>query len=161
LFLLISIILLSTLANEYQGYTFEQYTKEYKKTYPLQSSEYNLRKEIFELRLKEIITHNENPSFTWKLGVNQFTDMTEAERKSFLGLNKKLLYHSYLKRANLNSANWERPIDQTESMHFLIMLIGENKELLLLLKIKDNVDLAGLLELLKILKVSWLKKLIL
>jgi len=35
----------------------------------------------------------------------------------------------------------------------LILLIGGLKELLLLLKIKDNVDLAGLLALLDLLKV--------
>jgi len=58
-------------------------------------------KALFEQRLQEIIEHNNNPSFTWQVGVNQFTDMTEEELKSFLTMNKKLLYNSHFLRGEV------------------------------------------------------------
>jgi len=72
-----------------------------KKSYPSEQ-EYILRKSLFETRLAEIVAHNSNPKFTWQVGVNQFTDMTEAERKSYVGLNKKLLYQTKTARADIN-----------------------------------------------------------
>jgi hypothetical protein len=91
---LLSLLTLLTLAtDEYADYTYEQYIAEYKKSY-LSEAENNFRRTLFESRLKEIKEHNSNPTFTWQLGVNQFTDMTEEEQKSFRGLNKKLLYQT-------------------------------------------------------------------
>jgi len=46
--------------------------------------------------------HNANPSFTWKVGVNQFTDMTNEERKCYLGANKKLIYNSHFRRGEVS-----------------------------------------------------------
>jgi len=47
---------------------------------------------VFNRNLIEIKKHNSDPSFTWKKGINQFTDQTEDEFKQYLGLNKALLY---------------------------------------------------------------------
>jgi len=54
--------------------------------------EYIERQQIFEKNLGDIKTHNSNPLFTWKKGVNKFTDQTQEEFKLLLGLNKPLLY---------------------------------------------------------------------
>jgi len=96
------------LSNEYAGYTFDNYISEYKKTYA--SDQYSSRKILFESRLKEIEEHNANPSFSWKVGVNQFTDMTEEERKCYVGVNKKLLYNSHFKRGE-TTPQLPKPMD--------------------------------------------------
>jgi len=41
--------------------------------------------EDLESRLKMIREHNQDPTKTWKMGVNEFTDRTDQERKAYLG----------------------------------------------------------------------------
>jgi len=82
---------------DYEGYTFAQYLIEHQKSYP-NEAEHAYRSALFETRLQKIIAHNKNPSYTWKEGVNQFTDMTDVEIKGYLGLNKALLYQTFHKR---------------------------------------------------------------
>ena len=65
------------------NYNFNQYQSEFNKVYSL--TEINFRKNIFDLRLTEIIAHNKNPMYTWKKGVNHFTDRTTAELNFMLG----------------------------------------------------------------------------
>jgi cathepsin L len=92
-------LILACLASEYIGYTYDRYVSEYQKNHA--PEQIAMRKALFEQRLQEIIEHNNNPSFTWQVGVNQFTDMTEEELKSFLTMNKKLLYHSHFLRGEV------------------------------------------------------------
>lgn len=61
-----------------EPYSFEQYTKEYQKTYS-KEGEAEYRKTIFLRNLIKIQEHNANPANTHTLGVNQFTDLTQAE----------------------------------------------------------------------------------
>jgi len=73
-----------------EDYTFDKYLKDYGKKY--QYKEYVTRSQIFNQNLEEITKHNADTSFTWKKGVNQFTDLTTEEFEQKLGLNKALLY---------------------------------------------------------------------
>jgi hypothetical protein len=58
-------------------YSFEQYKLEYRKAYAQGEEEY--RKTVFLRNLVAIHEHNANPAHSWKMGVNQFTDLTEVE----------------------------------------------------------------------------------
>jgi len=63
-----------------QGYTFAAYVKEFQKDYS--PEEYRLRETIFNLRLSDMLSHNEQYNagvHTWAKGVNHFFDMTEEE----------------------------------------------------------------------------------
>ena len=48
--------------------------------------ELKLRLGLFRLHAKEIQVHNSLPDKSWEAGVNEFTALTDAERKQFLGL---------------------------------------------------------------------------
>ncbi|KAL4497813.1 hypothetical protein ABPG72_000568 [Tetrahymena utriculariae] len=72
-------------------YTFEQYVRDFNKSYELDSEEYLLRKSIFEKKLAEIIDFNDSPNQTSKKGVNQFTDQTQTElEEKNLGYSKNM-----------------------------------------------------------------------
>jgi len=77
---------------EAPGYTFEEYCKDFGKSY--EPAEYRARSAIFSSNLKKIIAHNKHSAkFTrYRMAVNKFTDMSQQERKKFLGysLGKKL-----------------------------------------------------------------------
>jgi len=79
-----------------QSYTFDKYIQEFGKTYD--GIEYAMRSAIFHNKLQEIIQHNSNPEYTWKKGVNKFTDRTDMEFSKLLGYNKKLSYKMQEKR---------------------------------------------------------------
>ena len=81
-FLLFSVVTGKTLWHQLHDYSFEHYEQEFSKIYT-DSIERNTRKEIFELRLKDIKIHNADNSKTWKEGVNVFTDRT-AEEVNFI-----------------------------------------------------------------------------
>lgn len=70
--------------NELDNYDFANYQKEFKKIYA-DNKEIAFRNQIFETNLREIKRHNQDPTQTWKKGVNQFTDKTANELKSYLG----------------------------------------------------------------------------
>jgi len=77
--------------HELEGYSFERYVQDFQRTYA-NDEEHQARKSLFEARLAEVASHNANPGFTWKKGVNQFTDRTESEIRAMLGYQK----HSYV-----------------------------------------------------------------
>ena len=64
-------------------YTYADYTTEFGKA---ASAE---RQAIFETNLAKILAHNQDEQWTYKMGVNQFTDMTAKEFKAY--------YHGYSK----------------------------------------------------------------
>jgi hypothetical protein len=59
-------------------YSFEQYKADYAKAYTRVGEE-EYRKTIFLRNLVKIAEHNANAKNTWQKGVNQFTDLTDAE----------------------------------------------------------------------------------
>jgi len=75
------------------SYSFDLYKKEFHKKYESPQEE-TLRREIFTLKLKQILAHNSDSSSTWKMGVNQFTDRTKEEFSKVLGVRKDMLYAS-------------------------------------------------------------------
>jgi hypothetical protein len=58
--------------------SFADYKQTYSKVYA-KAGEEEYRKAIFLRNLGKIQQHNGNISSTWEMGVNQFTDLTEAE----------------------------------------------------------------------------------
>lgn len=68
-------------------YSFDQFKVEYQKSYSKVGEE-AYRKTIFLRNLVKIAEHNANPSNTYTQGVNQFTDLTDAEFQAlYLTLN--------------------------------------------------------------------------
>jgi len=70
------------------GYSFEDYTREFQKRYA-SPAERAQRQSIFEGRLATILAHNRGSS-SWKQGVNRFTDRTTEELQKVFGLDKAL-----------------------------------------------------------------------
>jgi len=77
--------------HELDSYTFDNYELDFSKTYEPQ--EKPLRKQIFDMKLKEIKTHNADTTKTWKMSVNQFTDRTDQEFSNVLGMRKAMLHN--------------------------------------------------------------------
>ena len=61
---------------ELENYEFEDYIQDFNKSY---EQEFDIKKQIFEENLREIKIHNSNPDFSWKKGVNKFSDLTKEE----------------------------------------------------------------------------------
>lgn len=59
-------------------YSFEQYKRDFSKRYTKEGEE-QYRRNIFLRNLIAIQEHNANPKNTYTMGVNQFTDLTQAE----------------------------------------------------------------------------------
>lgn len=75
--------------HQLEGYSFHNYVKEFNKAYS-GSSEFAMRRQLFEERLRKIMAHNRDTTKTWKEGVNHLTDRTEQELKALRGLRKEL-----------------------------------------------------------------------
>lgn len=73
--------------HQLNGYSFERYLADSGKTYS--EEEYPVRLALFQSRLEKIQAHNAG-GHSWRMGVNQFTDMTDAERDSYHGFNYPL-----------------------------------------------------------------------
>jgi C1A family cysteine protease len=88
-----SITLLSLLASSAYAFRpaveeFNSFTQLYKKIYT--PEEYDTRFDIFRNNLQLIRTHNQGNA-SWKMGVNEFTDLTSEEfRMRYLGFKKPL-----------------------------------------------------------------------
>jgi cathepsin L len=63
--------------------TFDEFLVQYNKQYD--SAEYDLHKHIYENNVADVIAHNADSRQAYKKGINQFTDMTEAEFSQYLG----------------------------------------------------------------------------
>lgn len=68
---------------EYQG-LFGKFVERYRKAY--EAADFFKRFNLFKENLKWITDHNNDNKQTFKVGVNQFTDMTEDEWKAYKGL---------------------------------------------------------------------------
>jgi len=69
--------------HQLDGYNFEQYMQDYNKGWT--GAEMSFRKGLFTASLDRVRIHNALEGMTWKMGINQFSDMTEAEIKAFKG----------------------------------------------------------------------------
>ena len=72
--------------HQLENYEFEQYVLDFEKEHnSIDHPEYFYRKMIFENNLRKIRAHNADETQSWKMGVNQFSDLTQAEFKRHLG----------------------------------------------------------------------------
>jgi len=69
-------------------YSFEQFTEDFNRQY--EASEVSERRAIFERNLEKILTHNVDPQWTYKLGVNNFADRTVAEFAAYHNGHKNM-----------------------------------------------------------------------
>ncbi|KAL4440956.1 hypothetical protein ABPG74_009369 [Tetrahymena malaccensis] len=93
--IILAIVLGLTLSQTSNGdlkqYTFDQYIQDFSKGYQYESSEYFMRKAIFEQKLADIIAFNDLPNQTYKKGVNKFTDISAIEfKQNSLGYSKNM-----------------------------------------------------------------------
>jgi len=98
-------------SHQKHAYTFEDFKTEFNRQYKDKAEE-NMRRRLFQQRLAKIHKHNSDGTKTWREGVNKFTDMTDAELKSFRGVRNSLLKQQKEKRAaphlpELDAATWE------------------------------------------------------
>jgi cathepsin L len=75
---------------------FFQFVKDYKKQYPIE--EFFDRFNIFKANLALIEEHNNGPA-DWKMGLNQFADLSKEEFRSYLGLKPR--NNGYLRSKNV------------------------------------------------------------
>lgn len=66
---------------ELTGYSFQKYSEDFGRNY--KGEEFDLRKSIFDAELKTVQAHNADNSQTWKMGMNQFSDWSVEEKKSY------------------------------------------------------------------------------
>jgi len=97
--LFVSVVLARPKWHQLDGYSFEKYYEDFNKFYP--DSEIEFRRAIFDKKLSEIKSHNANPSYTWKEGVNHLTDLSDQEFSRMLGYNKQLGYKQVAKRSQI------------------------------------------------------------
>jgi len=90
---------------------FFQFVKDYKKQYPIE--EFFDRFNTFKANLELIETHN-NGSAGWKMGLNQFADLSPAEFKNYLGLRPRTngyirsVNTAVLKNGPANDIDWQQ-----------------------------------------------------
>lgn len=70
--------LFSTQSSATEEYSFEQYKADFRKTYS-RSGEEHYRRVIFINNIARIAAHNADTTNSYRMGVNQFTDLTDAE----------------------------------------------------------------------------------
>eukprot|EP00039_Didymoeca_costata_P018025 m.331847 g.331847 ORF g.331847 m.331847 type:complete len:383 (-) comp16804_c0_seq1:608-1756(-) len=96
--------------HELDGYSFDDYVRDFQKAYPV--GERPMREKLFQDRLAAVREHNANTQATYKKGINHFSDWTDAERKQQRGLNKHLLYKQ---KANPPSSVESKHLQQLSS----------------------------------------------
>lgn len=88
-----------TISNNLENYSFEQFVQDHNLHYD--DKELSMRKALFEKELQRVQQHNSR-NLKWKEGINKFSAMSAAEKKSSLG-RVKLNKNKYLN--NLKSQN--------------------------------------------------------
>jgi cathepsin L len=83
-------------AADHSQQAFFQFVKDYKKQYPIE--EFFDRYNVFKANLEMVEAHNAGPA-TWKMGINQFADLTKEEFKQYLGLRPR--DNSYIRSKNV------------------------------------------------------------
>jgi len=103
-FALLAVASAATRWHQLDGYTFEDYQKEFGKVYD-NAAETAMRKALVEARLNKIRAHNADATKSWKEGVNHMTDFTAEEFSARRGY-KPSAKHMELK-ARATGANFE------------------------------------------------------
>jgi cathepsin L len=93
-------------SHEKHLYSFDDFKAEYNRKYTNEVEE-SFRRKLFQSSLHRINRHNQDPSKTWKTGINKFSDMTEQEKKAFRGVNGALL----AKQKSAAKRSLPRPLD--------------------------------------------------
>jgi len=83
--------------HQLDGYTFEHYLQDHDKTYT--GAELEQRRQTFQKNLETVRAHNNNPNFSWKMGINHMSDWTHEERKALKGYDKTIAANLRSKRA--------------------------------------------------------------
>lgn len=76
--MLASLLITLSLGNMHLERTFHQFTQAFSKSYS-DDLEYNYRQMVFSQTLRNIESHNSNPSNTWTKGITEYSDWTEEE----------------------------------------------------------------------------------
>jgi len=71
-----------------RNYTFDEFQKQFKRSYGPGSSEYISRQKVFKKNLQYLIQHNEGPAKTYIMGINKFMDYSEDEFQKLLGYKR-------------------------------------------------------------------------
>ena len=103
-FILVTLLALTLCIDKSERFTFQEFQKfliKYNKKYNT-IAEYFLRYNVFKKNLKRF---SENKA-SYKMGINQFTDLTPTEfRKGYLNLDMKLVNKINYKKTSVNSKN--------------------------------------------------------
>jgi len=67
---------------------FAEYIQRFSKEYKPGTSEYDMRRSIFENRVAEVTSHNSHSDELWQAGVNPLTDYTDAELARLRGYRR-------------------------------------------------------------------------
>jgi cathepsin L len=76
--------------HELEGYSFEKYVQDFKKSYT--GAEYQMRKKLFNAKLEEVRAHNTG-NHLYKKGINHLSDLTDVEFKRMLGARPREMHH--------------------------------------------------------------------
>lgn len=68
--------------------SFSEYIQAFGKNYEIGSDEHRMREKIFTQRMAEILAHNVQGR-SWRMGLNQFTDFTDAELQALRGFKRQ------------------------------------------------------------------------
>jgi cathepsin L len=66
--------------------SFASFISEYGRNYKIGTSDYDMRRDIYEREVQQVQKHNSNPHRLWTAGVNRLSDHTEIELSSLRGL---------------------------------------------------------------------------
>jgi cathepsin L len=90
-----------------QAITFQEFLQQFDKAY--EGAEWFTRKALFDQRVEEMQNHNSNPEALWSKGINEFSDMTEAELRRYRGYNKRMRSIGTSSGAQLRTSKTELP----------------------------------------------------
>eukprot|EP00747_Dinoflagellata_sp_TGD_P198168 gnl/TRDRNA2_/TRDRNA2_70424_c0_seq2.p1 gnl/TRDRNA2_/TRDRNA2_70424_c0~~gnl/TRDRNA2_/TRDRNA2_70424_c0_seq2.p1 ORF type:complete len:415 (-),score=71.69 gnl/TRDRNA2_/TRDRNA2_70424_c0_seq2:57-1301(-) len=103
--------------------SFATFIKMFNRTYQQGSEEYKMRQAIFLTRADEINRQNSQPGRLWTAGVNEISDLTEAEFKKLRGWNggRRPVNHeaSLLRRKGKNATFTSAPDEKMWSLKSL------------------------------------------
>jgi cathepsin L len=69
----------------HEDFSFDDYLDRHPKAYARGSSEYMKRKALFDAKLQDILAHNNDPSMSWKKGLNEWSDLSDEEFVELFG----------------------------------------------------------------------------
>jgi hypothetical protein len=110
---LVIVVLAKPRWHQLNGYTFDNFVRDFKKPYPQNEARYKLRKQIFEANLEHILELNADVTRSWKAGVNMFSDMSPQEFKRFNKFKKSSPRTLATRVHDKNTFGSDTPLPQT------------------------------------------------